>query len=70
MRKALFFFWGFVYWPFLIVGLAAFGISALFYATGDWLHDLLVGWAYPGGTGEKGDCPSCRVEGCECGAVR
>jgi len=45
--KVVFWFWGFVYWPFMLLGLLFLGLANLFYAVGGWLHDLLLDLAYP-----------------------
>lgn len=47
MRKVLFFLWGGIYWPFMLIGLLFMGLSELFGGIGAWLHDLLVDWAFP-----------------------
>lgn len=47
MRKAIFFCWGAVYWPFFIVAALFMGLFELFSGIGGLLHDALVEWAYP-----------------------
>lgn len=47
IRKALFFCWGVVYWPVLIVALVFLGIANGLHTVGEWLHDVVYDWAYP-----------------------
>lgn len=47
MRKTIFFCWGAVYWPFLLVGFVFMVLFELFSGIGGYLHDVLVDWAYP-----------------------
>lgn len=46
-RKVVFFFWGGVYWPFMLVGVVFMMLFEIFSGIGAWLHDLLVDWAHP-----------------------
>jgi hypothetical protein len=46
-RKVAFWFWGFVYWPFLVVGIVFGGIGTGIFTVGEWLHDLMYDLAFP-----------------------